>query len=105
MGDKTPNIQVGRRVLFVGGPEAGNARSIPESYGDIVKSHDGEYLYQIHHFRMGKDVLHIAYRHGDHILNAIVEMFREYSPAAQIKRESGLAKTYQSIAENNKPAP
>ena len=102
MGDKTPNITTGRRVLFVGGPDAGVARKIPESYGDYVKHSDGEYVYKIHSFRVGKDELHIAFRAGDHILNAIVEMFREYSPAAQIR---GATKTYQNIADNNKPAP
>ena len=31
----------GRKVLFVGGPEAGNVRLIPESHGDIIKAdHD-----------------------------------------------------------------
>lgn len=94
------NLHTGRKVLFVGGPEAGNARSIPESYGDIVKHGDGEYVYKIHQFRVGKDVLHLAFRNGDHILNAVVEMFREYAPAAQIKRESGI-QTYHNI----KPAP
>lgn len=104
MGDKTPNIQVGRRVLFVGGPEAGIARSVPESFGEFVKSRDGEFVYRIHHFKVGNDTLYIAYENGNHILNAIVEMFREYSPAAQIKRETGQTLTYQSIANNN-PAP
>lgn len=104
MGDKTPNIQVGRRVLFVGGPDAGVVRNVPESYGDYVKHPDGEFVYKIHSFRVGKDQLFIGFQQGDHILNAIVEMFREYSPAAQIRRETG-TQTYQSIAQNNKPAP
>jgi hypothetical protein len=104
MGDSTPNIQVGRRVLFVGGPDAGVARKIPESYGDVVKHPDGEFVYRIHAFRVGNDVLHIAYENGNHILNAIVEMFREYSPTAQIKRETGQTLTYQHI-DPNKPAP
>lgn len=93
MGDKTPNIQVGRRVLFVGGPEAGNVRMVPESHGDIVFGED-RYPYRIHSFRAGNDQLHIAYEQGSHILNAVVDMFREYAPAAQIKRESGIT-TYQ----------
>lgn len=97
---ETPNIRTGRRVLFIGGPEAGRARAIPDSYGEFVKAEDGEYVYRIYEFRAGKDVLHLAFRNGDHILNGIVEMFREYSPAAQIKRETA-DKTYQTIAQNN----
>lgn len=104
MGDKTPQIQVGRRVLFVGGPEAGNVRSIPESFGDYVKAEDGEFVYRIWPFKVGKDQLFLAYENGNHILNAIVEMFREYSPAAQIKRETGVTAAYQKIGGNN-PAP
>lgn len=99
---KTPSIVTGRRVLFVGGPDAGVARKIPESYGNFVKHPDGEYVYQIHAFRVGKDELYVAYRQGDHILNAIVEMFREYSPTAQIKRETGQTLTYQHIDHGGK---
>lgn len=91
------NIQVGRRVLFIGGPEAGNARMIPDSYGDVVKA-EGDFVYRIYPLRNGKDVAYFACPDGYHILNALVDMFREYAPAMQIK---GDIRTYQSIADNN----
>ena len=36
----------GRKVLFVGGPEAGNVRLVPEADGDYVKA-DGDWIYKI----------------------------------------------------------
>jgi len=103
MGDKTPNIQNGNRVLFVGGPEAGNIRVIPESFGDVVKS-EGDYLYKIWPFRMkgSTQTMYLAYAADQHPMNMLLDMWREYSPAAQIKRGTGGEMlTYQKA----KPSP
>ena len=97
MGDSSPNTQVGRKVLFVGGPEAGNVRIVPESMGDVMKA-DGDYLYKIWPFKMAghSQTVHFAYAADQHPLNMLIEVWREYSPAAQIKREAGI-ETYQKL--------
>lgn len=99
MGNKTPNIQVGRKVLFVGGPEAGNVRIIPESHGEHIKA-DHDYVYRIWPMRMvgDKSTAYFAYAADQHPLQLYIDMWREYSPVAQIKRGTAdVARTYQSV--------
>ncbi len=99
MGDKTPNIQVGNKVLFVGGPEAGNVRVVPESHGDMLKA-DNDYVYKIWPLRMAgnKKTAYFAYAADQHPLQMFMDMWREYSPVAQIKRNNpDIALAYQSI--------
>lgn len=99
MGNKTPNIQVGRKVLFVGGPEAGNVRIIPESHGDRIKA-DEDFVYRIWPVRMAGDsrTAYFAYAADQHPLQLYIDMWREYSPVAQIKRNNpDVAMTYQSV--------
>ena len=101
MSDNTPNIQTGRKVLFVGGPEAGNVRMVPESHGDHVKA-ESEYIYRIWPFRMAgvtaANTMFLAYAADQHPMNMLVEMWREYSPVAQIKRnDPSIAQTYQTL--------
>ena len=99
MGDKNPNIQVGRKVLFIGGPEAGNVRVVPESHGDRIKT-EGEYIYRIWPTAMkgSKDIAHFAYADDQHPMNMFMDMWREYSPVAQIKRnDPSIAQTYQKL--------
>ena len=87
MSDNTPNIQTGNKVLFVGGPEAGNIRLIPESHGDLIKA-DNDYVYKIYPVKMAGTTraAFFAYAADQHPLQMFIDMWREYSPAAQIKR-------------------
>ena len=89
MSDEKLNVaskQVGRTVGFVGGPNAGQARVIPESAGDVVGA-EGDYMYRIWPFRMpgAKETLHLAYAADQHPLNLLTKMWEEYSIAAQIR--------------------
>lgn len=92
-------IRTGRRVCFIGGPEAGNVRMIPISAGDTV-SH-GDYQYFIHPLAMkgSMDVMHFAFDAQRHPMNAFVEMWREYSAAAQVKRGIDGTRTYQNLKQ------
>ena len=96
MGKQAPVS--GNQVLFVGGPEAGNVRLIPESYGELVKS-EGDYIYRIHPFGHAakKQVAYFAFAEGENPLNLLIMMWREYSPVAQIKRGTDLVPTYQKL--------
>lgn len=94
-----PNIKVGRKVLFVGGPEAGNVRIVPESHGEKIIA-DDDWVYRIWPIRIpgSKDVAHFAYEAGTHPLRLFIDMWREYSPVAQIKRnDPSIMKTYQNM--------
>jgi len=95
----SPNIKVGRKVLFVGGPEAGNVRVIPESHGNQIKA-DDDWIYRIWPIAMpGADQkAYFAYAADQHPLQLFIDMWREYSPVAQIKRNNpDIAQTYQTI--------
>lgn len=83
---KTPPV-TGRKVLFIGGPEAGNIRIIPESHGDVVTG-DADTVYKIWPMRMQGDkrTIYFAYVANEHPINMLIDMWREYSPVAQIKR-------------------
>lgn len=74
-----------RKVAFVGGPNAGQLRQIPESAGDVVATDD--YLYRIWPFRMPGDkrTLYFAYSSAEHPLGLLFKMWEEYSIAAQIR--------------------
>ncbi len=99
MSDNTPNIQTGRKVLFVGGPEAGNVRLVPESHGDHVKS-ESEYIYRIWPFKMAgsTEAMFFGYAADQHPMNMLVEIWREYAPVAQIKRnDPTIAQTYNTL--------
>lgn len=102
MSDNTPNIQTGNKVLFVGGPEAGNIRLIPESHGDIIQA-EHDYVYRIWPIRMvgTAKTAYFAYAADQHPLQLFIDMWREYSPVAQIKRnDPNIAMSYQSIKDN-----
>ena len=92
-------INVGRKVLFVGGPEAGNVRIVPESTGDHVQG-EGDYIYRIWPMRItgNTETAYFAYAADQHPLNMYMDMWREYSPVAQIKRaDPNIAQTYQQV--------
>lgn len=83
------NIRVGRKVLFVGGTEAGNVRVIPDSHGDVIKGSAGvEEYYKIWPIKMkgSTDEIFFAYAADQHPMKMLIDMWREYSPAAQIRR-------------------
>jgi len=91
----------GNKVLFVEGPEAGNVRIVPESAGNHLKS-KGDYIYRIWPIRLAgsTDTMHVAFAADSHPINMFLAMWREYSPAAQIKRDmekDGQALTYQTV--------
>ena len=92
-------INVGNKVLFVGGPEAGNVRIIPESHGNVIQA-DGDYVYQIWPLKMPGDkrTAYFAYAADQHPLQMFLDMWRDYSPTAQIRRDNpDIALTYQSV--------
>lgn len=91
------NIQIGRKVLFVGGPEAGTVRSVPESAGEYLQA-EGDYIYRVWTYKFvgNKEAVHFAYRADAHPANLFVELWREYSPTVQIKRAAD-ALTYQTL--------
>lgn len=86
-----PNVSGGRKVAFVGGPEAGRARVIPESHGDLIKAgreDDGsQYVYRIWPFQMAghKKPMYFAFAANEHPLRLLYAMWEEYSIAAQIR--------------------
>jgi hypothetical protein len=97
------NINVGRKVMFIGGPEAGNVRVVPESHGDVVQG-DSDYIYRIYPISLpgNSQKAFFAYAADQHPLQMFVDMWREYSPAAQIRGQMpGVAQTYQKV----KPSP
>jgi len=98
MGDSDPAITVGNRVLFVGGPEAGNIRVIPDSHGEYIKS-DGDYIYRIWPVKMSgqTQAAFFAFAADQHPIGCFLEMWREYSPVAQIKRGGTEARSYQRV--------
>jgi hypothetical protein len=99
MSDNTPNIQVGNKVLFVGGPEAGNVRVIPDSHGDMVQGAN-DYVYRIYPISLpgNKQRAFFAYAADQHPLQMFIDMWREYAPAAQIRSQTaGVAQTYQKV--------
>ena len=99
MAENTQNIRNGNKVLFVGGPEAGRVRIVPESVGDHLRG-DGDFLYRIWPFKMqgSKDELFFACSADQHPMQMLLELWREYSPAAQIKGEMGdTAMSYQTV--------
>ena len=91
-------VELGNRVLFVGGPEAGNVRIVPESHGDIMKA-DGDWIYRIWPMRVPGDkrTLYFAYDATRHPIDMYLEMWREYSPTAQITRGAREALTYNKV--------
>lgn len=98
MSNKQPAV-AGRKVLFVGGPEAGNVRLVPESEGDhLMGEHD--FVYRIWPIRIHGDkrTIHFAYAADQHPLEMYIDMWREYSPAAQIRGATGAIQTYQKVA-------
>jgi len=93
------NISVGRKVLFVGGPEAGNVRIIPESHGETIAA-DHDWIYRIWPIRIpgSNEIAYFAYAADQHPLKLFIDMWREYSPVAQIKRNNPeVAQTYQTV--------
>lgn len=92
-----PNLATGRKVWFVGGPQAGNVRKIPEG-DDLVN--DGDFIYRIFRYAMPGDQLcvYIAYAANQPPIHALVDMWREYSEVAQIKRGiTDEGKTYNKL--------
>jgi len=76
----------GRKVAFIGGPEAGRARIIPESHGDLVMG-SCDYLYRIWPVKMSGDprTLHFAFAANEHPIKMMYKLWEEYSIAAQIR--------------------
>jgi len=89
----------GNKVLFIGGPEAGNVRIVPESEGPEVKA-DNDWVYRIWPIRMPGDsnTVYFAYAANQHPLKMFIDMWREYSPSAQIKR-SAETLTYSKLGK------
>jgi len=91
-------IENGRKVCFVGGPEAGNVRIIPESMGEMFQG-ERDWIYQLVPFKLGgsNDIMYFAYAANEHPLLMLRDMWREYSPVAQIKRASDVT-TYNKTS-------
>ena len=76
----------GRKVAFIGGPEAGRARIIPESHGDHVMG-PNDYLYRIWPINMtgSPKPIYFAFAADQHPMKMLFAMWEEYSIAAQIR--------------------
>ena len=76
----------GRVVAFIDGPEAGRARRIPDSEGDILHSEKG-YVYRVWPIKMPGDsrTMHFAFDAQEHPLKMFYKLWEEYSIAAQIR--------------------
>ena len=98
----TANVTVGNKVLFIGGPEAGNVRVIPESHGDVIMG-DHDFLYKIWPIKMQgtKNSIYFAYAADQHPLQMFLDMWRDYSPAAQIRGDMDVATTYQKAGKRS----
>ena len=92
------NIQVGRKVLFIGGPDAGNIRIVPESHGDMLQA-DHDYVYRVWPVAMAgtKQKIFFAYAADQHPIKMFIDMWRDYSPTAQIRRGATEAISYQRV--------
>lgn len=95
MSKKLPPA-TGNKVCFVGGPEAGNVRIIPESAGEYFQ--EGDWIYRLIPFKLDdrSTTMYFAFAANQHPLTLLRDMWREYSPAAQIKRGSEI-RTYQRV--------
>lgn len=89
MGDNKQSAVTGNRVCFVGGPEAGRVRLIPESVGDHIKG-EGDFIYRIVKMQMPgyHGTAYFACSADQHPMDMFMEMWREYAPAAQIKSKT-----------------
>lgn len=90
-GDKktTQNVNVGRKVSFVGGPLAGDVRIIPDSVGEFIKAaDDSDYHYRMFplQFSHNTQAFWFAYDAQKDPSGFLVEMWDEYCPSAKVKR-------------------
>lgn len=97
MSDKQAPV-TGRKVLFIGGPEAGNVRMVPEAHGDHLKG-ENDWHYRIWPFQMqgSTDRIYFAYAADQHPMNMLIDLWREYAPVAQIKRNTDVVPTYNRV--------
>ena len=90
MSKKTgQHVKIGRKVAFVGGPLAGDVRSIPETAGEIIKAaDDSDYHYRLFpvQFSNNRQPYWFAYHAEKDPSGFLVEMWDEYCPSAKIKR-------------------
>ena len=89
MGKTTQNVTVGRKVSFVGGPLAGDVRTIPESVGEILKAEpEGDYFYRIFPVQFSNNATPywFAFDAQKDPSGFLIEMWNEYCPSAKIKR-------------------
>lgn len=96
-GDKSPHTQVGRKVLMVGGPDAGRIRVVPESAGEYLMGQE-DWVYRIFVLRFpdSKEPIHFAYAANEPIGKLFIDLWREYSPAIQIKGDEKFL-SYQKL--------
>jgi len=106
MATNSQPIVSGNKVCFIGGPEAGRVRIIPESVGDHVQCDD--YVYRIWPMRMEGDnrIMYFAFDASQHPLQMYVQMWREYSVVAQIKtHDPTIAQTYNTVKASHPGSP
>ena len=77
--------RVGRNVAFIGGPDAGRVRIIPE---DVASLSCGDWIYHIHPIRFQgvQDPLWFAYNAEVHPMQLIIDMWESYSQTENLKR-------------------
>lgn len=86
------HVNIGRRVAFVGGPLAGDVRTIPESVGEILKAEEGsDYFYRIFPVQFATSTgvaapVWFAYDSQKDPSGFLADMWNEYCPSAKIKR-------------------
>lgn len=84
---KNKNSQtVGRRVAFVGGPEAGHVRTVPEDV-NFMTSGDWQYAVVGITFTGDRKKLWFAFDRTRSPTELLLELWEEYCPAAMIKRD------------------
>lgn len=93
----------GRKVLMVGGPDAGRVRIVPE--GIEMLAGDEDWMYKIHTMRFSDgQPVYFAFAANEHPGKMFVQMWREYSPAIMIKGDVEY-QTYQAIRRANADQP
>ena len=77
--------RVGRNVAFIGGPDAGQVRIIPEDIGQVAS---GDWIYHIHpiQFHGTAKPLWFAYNADVHPAQMIVDLWESYSTTESLKR-------------------
>jgi hypothetical protein len=84
-GKVSQHGRIGRNVAFIGGPDAGKVRIVPE---DVPQLQSGDWIYHIHpiQFHGTTKPLWFAYNADVHPAQMIVDLWESYSETESLKR-------------------